>query len=181
MKLTRFRELTSIAALTTLLFMGAYVRTTAAQEMPQVRVVNVEQRGAPPSGPFPVVIEHDQRLATHTIYRPQTLGPAKHSVLVWGEGGCAKNGLTFPEYLSEIASYGFVVVADGPPVTPAARGQADKGACCWRASARRRTRWRRTSARWRAWRRSWWRTTRAAPGGRGRAAPRPPSMPTAHL
>jgi hypothetical protein len=33
-----------------------------------------------------------------------------------------KNGLTFPEYLSEIASYGFVVVADGPPVPPAPRG-----------------------------------------------------------
>jgi hypothetical protein len=38
-----------------------------------------------------------------------------------------KNGLTFPEYLSEIASYGFVVVADGPPVTagtPSADSQA---------------------------------------------------------
>jgi hypothetical protein len=42
---------------------------------------------------------------------------------VWGEGACVKNGLTFPEYLSEIASYGFVVVADGPPVMPAANGQ----------------------------------------------------------
>jgi hypothetical protein len=70
-----------------------------------------------------VVIEHDQRLATHTIYRPATLGPSKHSVLVWGEGGCAKNGLTFPEYLSEIASHGFVVVADGPPIMPVARGE----------------------------------------------------------
>jgi dienelactone hydrolase len=45
-------------------------------------------------------------------------------VLVWGEGGCAKNGLTFPEFLSEIASYGFVVVADGPPIQQAPRGQA---------------------------------------------------------
>jgi hypothetical protein len=30
--------------------------------------------------------------------------------------------LTFPEYLSEIASYGFVIVADGPPVIRAANG-----------------------------------------------------------
>ena len=80
------------------------------------------QKGAPPSGPYPIVIEHDQRLQTHTIYRPATLGPSKHSVVVWGEGACVKNGLTFPEYLSEIASYGFVVVADGPPVPPAPRG-----------------------------------------------------------
>ena len=41
---------------------------------------------------------------------------------MWGEGGCAKNGLTFPEYLSEIASYGFVIVADGPPVQNGGRG-----------------------------------------------------------
>ncbi len=40
----------------------------------------------------------------------------EHPVLVWGEGGCAKNGLMFPEYLSEIASHGFVVIADGPPI-----------------------------------------------------------------
>lgn len=128
MKLNRFRVLTRIAILATLVCMCAYVTTIAAQETPQVRIVNVEQRGAPPSGPNPVVIEYDQHLATHTVYRPQTLGPAKHSVLVWGEGACVKNGLTFPEFLSEIASYGFVVVADGPPVPPAARGQGGGGA-----------------------------------------------------
>jgi dienelactone hydrolase len=101
--------------------------STATSATEQIRVVNLDQRGAPPSGPYPVVIEHDQRLATHTVYRPATLGPSKHSVLVWGEGGCAKNGLTFPEFLSEIASHGFVVVADGPPVMPAPRGQAGPG------------------------------------------------------
>jgi dienelactone hydrolase len=37
-------------------------------------------------------------------------------VVVWGEGACAKNGLLFPEYLSEVASHGFVVIADGPPI-----------------------------------------------------------------
>jgi len=34
-----------------------------------VKVVNIEQKGAPASGPYPVVVEHDQKLATHTIYR----------------------------------------------------------------------------------------------------------------
>jgi dienelactone hydrolase len=29
--------------------------------------------------------------------------------MVWGEGGCAKNGMTFPEFLSEVASHGVVV------------------------------------------------------------------------
>ena len=88
--------------------------TFALAQTPQgARIVEFAQKGAPPSGPYPVVIEHDQRLATHTVYRPATLGPSKHPVLVWGNGACVKNGLTFPEYLSEIASYGFVVVADG--------------------------------------------------------------------
>jgi dienelactone hydrolase len=86
-------------------------------------VVNYVQRGMPPSGPFPIVIEHDSTLPAHTIYRPATLGPSKHGVLVWGEGACVKNGLTFPEFLSEIASHGFVVIADGPPVMPAADGR----------------------------------------------------------
>ena len=90
----------------------------------RIRVVAVAQRGGPPTGPSAVVIEHDQTLATHTIYRPADLGNTKHGVLVWGEGGCAKNGLTFPEYLSEIASHGFVIIADGPPVENAGRGAA---------------------------------------------------------
>jgi len=99
-----------------------YSSAPSAQTPGAIEVVNFAQRGAPPSGPFPVVIEHDAKLATHTIYRPATLGPAKHSVVVWGEGACVKNGLTFPEFLSEIASYGFIVMADGPPVMPAANG-----------------------------------------------------------
>jgi hypothetical protein len=48
-------------------------------------------------------------------------------VLVWGEGGCAKNGLTFPEFLTELASHGFVIVADGPPVENAGRGPGGGG------------------------------------------------------
>jgi hypothetical protein len=88
----------------------------AAPAITTLTLVDYKQQGSPPSGPFAVVVEHDPGLATHTIYRPQDLGTSKRGVLVWGEAGCAKNGLTFPEYLSEIASYGFVIVADGPPV-----------------------------------------------------------------
>jgi hypothetical protein len=98
-----------------------------ASDSVHIRVVNVAQRGGPPTGPNQVVIEHDQTLATHTIYRPANLGSSKHGVLVWGEGGCAKNGLTFPEFLTEIASYGFVIIADGPPVENAGRGPGGGG------------------------------------------------------
>src|SRR5687768_2996744 len=133
MQLTHSRKIDLIAASAIILAGAATLAAqapagTAPAAAEQVRVVDLALRGAQPTGPHAVVIEHDQRLATHTIYRPVTLGPAKHSVLVWGEGGCAKNGLTFPEFLSEIASYGFVVMADGPPVMPAARGQGGAGA-----------------------------------------------------
>jgi hypothetical protein len=112
----------------------ASLATVAAQiaapagDPARIRVVNVTQRGGPPTGPSPVVIEHDQTLVTHTIYRPVNLGSAKHGVLVWGEGGCAKNGLTFPEFLTELASHGFVIIADGPPVENAGRGGPGGGA-----------------------------------------------------
>ena len=102
--------------------MVAAQNAAPAGDAARIRVVNVAQRGGPPTGPNAVVIEHDQTLATHTIYRPANLGSSKHGVLVWGEGGCAKNGLTFPEFLTELASHGFVIIADGPPVENAGRG-----------------------------------------------------------
>ena len=39
--------------------------------------VTANLRGEPPTGPHAVVIEHDQQLATHTIYRPATLGASR--------------------------------------------------------------------------------------------------------
>jgi hypothetical protein len=94
----------------------------AADATARIRPVTANLRGAPPTGPHAVVIEHDQALATHTIYRPAALASMKHPVLVWGEGGCAKDGLQFPEFLNEIASHGVVVIADGPPVARTAPG-----------------------------------------------------------
>src|SRR5688572_26479617 len=112
-----------IASVISLAFVSAAQNgASASADSARIRVVNVAQRGGPPTGPHAVVIEHDQGLATHTVYRPVTLGPSKHGVLVWGEGGCAKNGLTFPEFLTELASHGFVILADGPPVENAGRG-----------------------------------------------------------
>jgi len=118
--------------------LGAMSASAAQPEPPPapttLTVVDYKQQGTAPTGPLAVVVEHDPGLATHTIYRPRDLGNRKHGVLVWGEGGCAKNGLTFPEYLSEIASYGFVILADGPPIQraggpgPGAGGPGGPGA-----------------------------------------------------
>jgi hypothetical protein len=100
----------------------------AAPTISELTVVNVQQTGNPPTGPHAVVVEHDPGLATHTIYRPRELSRNEHPVLIWGEGGCANNGLMFPEYLSEIASHGFVVIADGPPGAMGAGAGGPNGA-----------------------------------------------------
>src|SRR5688572_29433080 len=105
----------------------AMAQTEAAVPITKLTTVDVQQTGNPPTGPFPIVIEHDPGLATHTIYRPRELTMDDHPVLVWGEGGCAKNGLMFPEYLSEIASHGFVVIADGAPIARPAGGAGAGG------------------------------------------------------
>ena len=129
-------RLGSVAQFGSVLLAG-YVATIAtaalAQTDPRVTItklttVDVQQSGSPPTGPFAIVVEHDPGLATHTIYRPRELSLDEHPVLVWGEGACAKNGLLFPEYLSEIASHGFVVIADGPPIArPAGAPRAGGG------------------------------------------------------
>ena len=105
----------------------ALAQTEAASTITKLTTVDVPQTGNPPTGPFAIVVEHDPGLATHTIYRPRELSMDDHPVLVWGEGGCAKNGLMFPEYLSEIASHGFVVIADGPPIARPAGGPGAGG------------------------------------------------------
>ncbi|HSC13561.1 MAG TPA: alpha/beta hydrolase [Gammaproteobacteria bacterium] len=107
---------------------AALAQTDSPAPITKLTTVDVPQSGSQPTGPFAIVVEHDPGLATHTIYRPRELSLDEHPVLVWGEGACAKNGLLFPEYLSEIASHGFVVVADGPPIArPAGAPRAGGG------------------------------------------------------
>ena len=95
---------------------SALAQSDVTPAITKLTTIDVKQIGRPPTGPYRVVVEHDPGLPTHTIYRPSELSLPKHPVLVWGEGACAKNGLTFPKFLSEIASHGFVVLADGPPI-----------------------------------------------------------------
>jgi len=118
MKFKNPLRFTAIVGSATLLA-TCFLFTGVEAEAQQIQIVDAPQTGAAPTGPHSVVVEHDPGLETHTIYRPGELGPDPNPVLVWGEGGCANNGLMFPEFLAEIASHGFVVIADGPPNPPA--------------------------------------------------------------
>ncbi len=70
------------------------------------------------SGPHQVVVETnaDQGINEGTIYRPSDIGPGKnYPVFVWGEGGCSLDGASNSTAMAEIASHGYIVVADGTP------------------------------------------------------------------
>ncbi len=78
------------------------------------------------SGSHNVVIEtnSDPGIDEGTIYRPATLGGAeKFPIFVWGQGGCSQDGLSNRAAMVEIASHGYVVVADGVPMGQGNRGQ----------------------------------------------------------
>lgn len=51
----------------------------------------------------------------------------KLPIIGWGNGGCSNNGLSHRNFLVEIASYGFLAIAIGPPKALPAAGQG-KGA-----------------------------------------------------
>lgn len=87
------------------------------------------------SGAFPAVMESDPNLATHTVYRPDSLAPFGRDRLLpivsWGNGGCANAGDSARHFLTEIASHGMLVIAVGPivgerPARPAAADAPDR-------------------------------------------------------
>lgn len=54
-------------------------------------------------------------MSRHTVYRPELSGTDPIPVVAWGNGGCSANGLDQAEFLTEIASHGYLVVANGAP------------------------------------------------------------------
>ncbi|MFC3101601.1 hypothetical protein [Altererythrobacter lauratis] len=89
----------------------------------------------PGDGPYPSLIELSADLPDHVIYRPQDLSavaPGTLGVFVWGNGGCAADGTSSRFHLSQIASYGYLVVAagkwrSGPNAREAAEAPRDIG------------------------------------------------------
>jgi hypothetical protein len=69
------------------------------------------------TGPFKSIMEVDPTLAKHTVYRPNDMGAvgsATLPIMAWGNGACGDNGNAFRPFLTEIASYGYLVIANGP-------------------------------------------------------------------
>ncbi|MGV3767068.1 MAG: hypothetical protein ACO1NW_13130 [Chitinophagaceae bacterium] len=70
------------------------------------------------TGPFKALMVSEQSLPTHTVFRPTELSPFgaanKLPIIAWGNGACADSPWGHVNFLSEVSSYGFLVIAIGP-------------------------------------------------------------------
>lgn len=75
-----------------------------------------------PAGPYKVSIEAPPSLMSHTLYRPTDLAPftgaKRMPIIAWGNGACSNAGLLFSNFLTQIASHGYLVLASGPKDAP---------------------------------------------------------------
>lgn len=93
----------------------------AAKTSREVASRTVEDGG---TGPLKALMASDESLPTHTIFRPRDLASAKARlpIVAWGNGACANSPWEHVNFLSEIASHGFLVVAIGPMPAEGQRG-----------------------------------------------------------
>lgn len=70
------------------------------------------------SGEYTAIMISESSLATHTVFRPQDLNAFgkknKLPVIAWGNGACANSPWEHINFLNEVASHGFLVIAIGP-------------------------------------------------------------------
>lgn len=103
----------------------------------------VESDWSNPTGPYKVIMEVDETLPDHTIYRPSdlTIFPSKDNlpIITFNGPGCNFDGISFRPFYTEIASYGFIVIAAGLPWTdykeimshPRVRGNDTRASIDW--------------------------------------------------
>lgn len=80
------------------------------------------------TGTYKALMASDGTLPTHTVFRPADLSKfgrrVKLPIIVWGNGACANSPWEHVNFLSEVASYGYLVVAIGPMPAEGQRGGA---------------------------------------------------------
>ncbi|HRZ98035.1 MAG TPA: alpha/beta hydrolase [Paludibacter sp.] len=88
-------------------------QNNTATPLPTVRTV--EDGG---TGSYSAIMYTDTSFATHTIFRPKDLSAFgkqnKLPIIAWGNGACANSPWEHVNFLSEVASHGFLVIAIGP-------------------------------------------------------------------
>lgn len=89
----------------------------------QIASRTVEDGG---TGPYTAMMVTESSLSTHTVFRPKDLNVFRRKnklpIIAWGNGGCANSPWEHVNFLSEISSYGFLVIAIGPMPDEGQRG-----------------------------------------------------------
>ena len=69
------------------------------------------------SGPYKAIMSVESGLPAHVAYAPAALAPfgaKRMPIVVWGNGSCLYAGNRYRQFLTEVASYGYLVIAGGP-------------------------------------------------------------------
>ena len=70
------------------------------------------------TGDYKAIMISEPSLSTHTVFRPQDLSvfgkKNKLPIIAWGNGACANSPWEHINFLNEVASHGFLVIAIGP-------------------------------------------------------------------
>ena len=107
--------LTTIIMRKQMLFAAAAVMAIASVPALAQNSRIIEEGG---SGPYKAIMMEEASLTTHTIFRPQDISKFGKGnllpVVVWGNGGCANSPSGHVNFLNEVASQGFLIVAIGP-------------------------------------------------------------------
>lgn len=98
-------------------FMVVITGQLSAQDTPsRIKVSRTVEDGG--TGPYPALMATYSSLPTHTVFHPADLDIFKSGqqlpIIVWGNGACANSPWGHINFLSEVASHGFIVVAIGP-------------------------------------------------------------------
>ena len=101
---------------------SARAQSTASPDKPTSRTI--EDGG---TGPHKALMLTETTLATHTVFRPKDLTvfgeKNKLPIIAWGNGACANSPWEHVNFLSEVSSYGFFVIAIGPMPQEGERGR----------------------------------------------------------
>lgn len=69
------------------------------------------------SGPYKAIMATESGLPAHVAYYPAdlpALGTKKLPVLIWGNGSCLYAGNRYRQFLTDVASYGYLAISGGP-------------------------------------------------------------------
>jgi hypothetical protein len=106
-----------------LLFLFSVVSAQTPVSSTQATSKTVEDGG---TGPYKALMLTEASLPTHTVFRPKDMSAIneknKLPIIAWGNGACANSPWEHINFLSEVSSYGFLVIAIGPMPQEGERG-----------------------------------------------------------